>query len=382
MTRAASTAPMMAARRGSYINRDRKLRQRAWYYSQPRRRPQGHEHRLRAERRLLPLDRRRQDLPAEHQRAARRQPRPVDRAERSAPHGAGERRRRQRLDQRRRDLDRPGLRDGAVLPRGLHQRTIPYKICGAQQDNSTLCGPSRQQGRVERSATGRTPAVASRATSRPHPPSRTSSLPAATRVTSRARTCAPASRATSPCIPQPDGVVVGGHQGEASSGPSRSSSRAQSQGAVRRRLALFRSTNEGESWCRCRRSSRATTRARWRLGRPDHQGPDRRRDLRRWSSPSTSRPSGGGALGGHRRRLRAGRRTMASSWENVTPQGHRRLHAHLDHRAVALRERHGVRRGQSVPARRQVADPLQDRRLRQDLDEDRERDRRRITSRA
>jgi photosystem II stability/assembly factor-like uncharacterized protein len=27
----------------------------------------------------------------------------------------------------------------------------PYKICGAQQDNSTLCGPSRKQGTIERS---------------------------------------------------------------------------------------------------------------------------------------------------------------------------------------------------------------------------------------
>jgi photosystem II stability/assembly factor-like uncharacterized protein len=33
MIRAGSTAPTMPARTWSYINRDRKLRQRAWYYS-------------------------------------------------------------------------------------------------------------------------------------------------------------------------------------------------------------------------------------------------------------------------------------------------------------------------------------------------------------
>ena len=54
-----------------------------------------------------------------HPRAARRQPRPVDRAERSEADDQQQRRRRQRLDQRRRDLDRPGLPDRAVLQR-LH----------------------------------------------------------------------------------------------------------------------------------------------------------------------------------------------------------------------------------------------------------------------
>ena len=40
---------------------------------------------------------------------------------------------------------------------------FPYKICGAQQDNSTLCGPSRKAGGI-RPPTGSTPAAASRAT--------------------------------------------------------------------------------------------------------------------------------------------------------------------------------------------------------------------------
>ena len=51
-------------------------------------------------------------------------------------HDQGQRRRRQRLDQRRRDLDRPGLsrpRSSTTSSRPTH---VPYHVCGAQQDNS------------------------------------------------------------------------------------------------------------------------------------------------------------------------------------------------------------------------------------------------------
>lgn len=52
----------------------------------------------------------------------------------------------------------------------------PYHICGAQQDNSTLCGPSRKEGGVQ-IPTGTTPAVANRDTSRRIRGIPTSSLP-------------------------------------------------------------------------------------------------------------------------------------------------------------------------------------------------------------
>ena len=65
---------------------------------------------------LLPLDGRRQDV-EDDPRAARRQPRPLDRVERAAADDQRQRRRRERLGQRRRDLDRAALPDGAAVPR-------------------------------------------------------------------------------------------------------------------------------------------------------------------------------------------------------------------------------------------------------------------------
>jgi photosystem II stability/assembly factor-like uncharacterized protein len=62
------------------INEDRRLRQRAFYYTRIYER-----HRLRAQHRVLPIDRQRQDDRGDS-RAARRQSRSVDRAERSAAH--------------------------------------------------------------------------------------------------------------------------------------------------------------------------------------------------------------------------------------------------------------------------------------------------------
>ena len=60
-------------------------------------------------------------FPTQLASAARRQPRPVDRAERQQADGAGQRRRRQRLGQRRADLVGPGLSDRPVLQR-LHDQ--------------------------------------------------------------------------------------------------------------------------------------------------------------------------------------------------------------------------------------------------------------------
>ena len=76
-------------------------------------------------------------------RAARRQPRPLDLVFRQPAHGPGQRRRRQRLGQRRADVDRPGLPDRAVLQRLHHQaRAVSHLRCAAGQFH----GVRRQPG--------------------------------------------------------------------------------------------------------------------------------------------------------------------------------------------------------------------------------------------
>ena len=92
------------------INEDRRIRQRAFYYTRIYGDPKAKDTLLRAQYRAVPLGRRRQDA-ARHPGAARRQSRSVDRPERRQADGEGERRRRQRVPQRRRELDRPAVSD-------------------------------------------------------------------------------------------------------------------------------------------------------------------------------------------------------------------------------------------------------------------------------
>ena len=96
------------------INDNRNLRQRAFYYTRVVGRSEGKGHRLRPQRPVLQVNRRRQDH-LQHPRAAWRQSRPVDFVDRQQAHGAGQRRQRQRHRQRRPDLDRPGHPDRTVL---------------------------------------------------------------------------------------------------------------------------------------------------------------------------------------------------------------------------------------------------------------------------
>ena len=65
---------------------------------------------------------------------------------------------------------------------------FPYRVCGAQQDNSHAVRPE-PQAVASTSLTGSRRAAASRATSRRATTTRTSSTPAATAICSRARTC-------------------------------------------------------------------------------------------------------------------------------------------------------------------------------------------------
>ena len=110
------------------------------------RRPEERRHRLRPERPVREVDRRRQDL---HRRpdAARRQPRPLDRPGRSRAHDRRQRRRRERHLQRRAELvHRPEPADGAVLPRRDRQ---PRSRTGSTAPSRTT---RRSQSRAGRAA--------------------------------------------------------------------------------------------------------------------------------------------------------------------------------------------------------------------------------------
>ncbi len=95
-------------------NSERKLRQRAWYYSRIFGDPKDANSRLRRERRLLPLEGRREDVRPD-KRPARRQPRPVDRIERSEADDRVERRWRNGVVRWREDVDARGAGYRAVL---------------------------------------------------------------------------------------------------------------------------------------------------------------------------------------------------------------------------------------------------------------------------
>ena len=133
------------------------------------RRPQERRQRLRAERGLLPLARRRPDL-HRHPGAARRQPRPVDRArgpaaDDQAPTTAGA---------------NVSFDGGASWSRQDNQPTaqfyhvitddrFPYRVYGAQQDNSTVAIASRTARAASTAPTGTRWAAARAATSRRSP---------------------------------------------------------------------------------------------------------------------------------------------------------------------------------------------------------------------
>ena len=99
----------------------------------------------------------------------------------------------------------------------------------------------------------------------------------------------------------------------------------------------------------------------------------------------TLAPSAGGRqrhLGRLGRRLRARHARRRQELEERHADGPAAVHAHQPDRSVAARRRHGLPRRQPLSAQRPRAVRLQDRGLRQDVDEDRQRPRRPTTSRA
>ena len=137
---------------------------------------------------------------------------------------------------------------------------------------------------------------------------------------------------------------------------------------------LWRTTNGGQSWQNDQPEPHALrSEDDAGVGRADHQGSDRRRDLRgdlhgRAVAPGRQHDLDriGRRLGARdaRRRQELGARHAARSAG---------LHAHQPDRSVAAPERRRLSRRQPLPAGRSRAVPLQDGGLRQDVDEDRHR---------
>ena len=189
-------------------NDERKLRQRAFYYTHITADPQNRDRVYVQNVELLPLRRRGRALRLHDHRAARRQPRPLDRAERQPADDRGERRRRHGERHRRPHAGRTRTsprRSSITSPRpptfrttsAARSRTTPPPAC------RRAAGPTcAARGRAS-SATGcTTSAAASSGYIAPDPAIRTSSTPAARARCSRATTAPPARSATCRCTPR------------------------------------------------------------------------------------------------------------------------------------------------------------------------------------
>ena len=352
------------------------------------RRSQGEGHRLGAERQHLQVDRRRQDVEVE-QRAARRQPRHVDRVERLEPDDRGERRRRHDLGQRRRDVDAGADADRAVLSRDHDQaRAVSHlrRAAGQQHRVRVERAGAGRPGRIRRR---RGPGVLLGRRRRERLHRERSAQP---RHLLRRQLRRPDHAARSPHRPgargqpvpgQPDGVRVGRHRGalpvdvpdrDGADRPADHLRRLAARVEVHERRPELGEDQPGPHAPRSEDDGR--------VGRSDHEGQHRRRDLR---DGLQHRAVGEGRqrhLGRIRRRLRAGDAQRRHQLEERHAEGAGRLRAHQPDRSVAVPRRHRLRRGEPLSAGRLQALRLPHRRLRRDLDGDHERRRRRPTSRA
>ena len=182
---AASSAPTTAARRWERLSDERNLRQRAWYYMHIIADPQRRRHASGCSTSKLW--------------------RSIDGgktfAEVAIPHGDNhdlwiDPRDPQRMiegndgggDASRSTAARPGRTiynqpTARVLPRH-HRQPVPYRVYGAQQDNTTITVPSRSNSRRHHPRRSGTRSAAARAATSPcGPTTPTSSTPAATRAT-------------------------------------------------------------------------------------------------------------------------------------------------------------------------------------------------------
>ncbi|MBK8062580.1 MAG: hypothetical protein IPK33_33115 [Gemmatimonadetes bacterium] len=172
-------------------------------------------------------------------------------------------------------------KDGGKTFRGSTYNDYPYLICGAQQDNSTLCGPSRGEGRVNisdwKDAGGGESGYVTPHPTKPH----IVFAGSYGRVADAQDMRTGFTRDITVYPINPMGYSSRTSR-SASSGLSPSSSRATTtRCCTRQARSSSAPRTKGRAGPRCRPSWRAATPRRWTpLGRPDHQGPDGRRDLR------------------------------------------------------------------------------------------------------
>jgi len=136
---------------------------------------------------------------------------------------------------------------------------------------------------------------------------------------------------------------------------------------------LFRSTNEGQSWTAISPDLTRPIRDAGRLGRVDHTRPDDRPSIYATIFALAESPRVKGLIWtGSDDGLIQVTRDGGKTWTNVTPLDVAHVHAHLEHRSVALRAGHCVSRGQPVPAPRTAHPTSTGPPLRENVDQDRD----------
>ena len=166
---------------------------------------------------------------------------------------------------------------------------VPYHVCGAQQDNSTACvSSSAAAGRSRRIRRRRRSGVLLGRRRRERLHRQRSAQPRHLLRRQLRRSDHPArssnrSGARDQSVSgQPDGVCVGRHRGAIPVDvPDRDGARPTRAPSTSARSICGRSTNEGQSWVQDQPGPDAPRSENdGRVGRPDHEGQHRRRDLR------------------------------------------------------------------------------------------------------
>ena len=330
---------------------------------------------LPAERPDAQVDRRRQDL-REHARAARRQPRHVDRPRRRIALHRRQRRRRDDHVQRRQELVDPEQpADGAVLPRhdgqpvsllglrlaaGQLERRDPERRRGRCDRPLRLASGRRRGERLDGGRSGRPQHRLRRRVRRDHHALRPPHQAGADRhgVAAAGRRA----RDEGPEVPVP---VERAHHGLAER-PQGGLPRVADPAAHPRRRRDVGGDLAGPD---AQRQGQA--------GQVRRAHRDRRHGRRAVLHDLRARRVGGGSgrdLGGLRRRPRPRHARQRQDLAERDAEGDSRVDPDQRDRRLAAGQGHGVRRGDDVQVGRLPALPLQDERLREDLDEDRQRD--------
>jgi len=249
---------------------------------------------------------------------------------------------------------------------------FPYRVCGAQQDNSGVCGPSRWRGGIDRGQWYDVSGESGYIQARPDNPDITYGgdnfgIP---RPGGPQDGLLPVDQSVARQPRRPRGG--GGEVPLPVDGPVAHLATRSPRAVPRCQRPVQDHQRGAELDGGIARSHPSRSRDTRPLGRPDHAGPDDGRVLRhdlRDRRVATGERADLDRLG-RRADLCDARRREAVDQRDA--QGVRRLHARVDHRGVALRARHRVRGGKPLPARGHGALHLEDHGLRAHLEQDRE----------